>query len=211
MALSLKVNNSDLVTGFDIVAEEDPNHRTIDYLDQILMLKKKEAESGVSLPLYFHDGESDDRNNTNMIDAVLLGSKRIGHGFNSYYFPVLYEMMRERNIALEINPISNQVLRYVDNLEVHPANSFMAQGIQVVISSDDPGVFGYSGLSLDFWTAVVSFGMDLQGVKTLAWNSLEFSGLEGEDKDRAMEIWHRDWKAWIKGMVEDIQKEKGLN
>jgi len=39
-ALRLKVDNGDLIVGFDIVAEEDPNHRTLDYIDEILELKR---------------------------------------------------------------------------------------------------------------------------------------------------------------------------
>jgi adenosine deaminase CECR1 len=204
IAFQLKSNNLDLVTGFDIVAEEDPNHRTLDYLDQILGLKQKEDDTGVAMPLYFHDGESNDRTNTNMVDAILLGSKRVGHGFNSYFFPVLFGMMKERGTVLEVNPISNQVLRYVDNLEVHPANQFIAQGIQVVISSDDPGIFGYTGLTLDMWTSLVAFQLDLRGLKTLAMNSLKHSGLEGDAKQNALKFWQKSWNAWIEDMLELI-------
>ena len=159
------------------------------------------------MPLYLHDGESDDRNDTNMIDAILLGSRRVGHGFNSYYFPVLFDIMKENDVALEVNPISNQVLRYVDNLEVHPVNSFLAQGIQVVISSDDPGVFGYHGLSLDLWTALVAFQLDLAGLKTLCRNSLEYSGLEGEEKEAALGRWEKSWDAWVEQMAAVARKE----
>lgn len=123
LAVKLKKANPDFVVGFDVVAEEDPNHRTLDYLDEIQAMQKLAADAGVDMSLYFHDGESDDRNNTNMIDAVLLGSKRVGHGFNSYFFPVLFEQMRQNNVVLEVNPISNQVLRYIDNLETHPVNA----------------------------------------------------------------------------------------
>jgi len=206
-AVSMIVNNKDLVVGFDIVAEEDPNHRTLDYIDTILALKQTEIDTGVELPLYFHDGESDDRNNTNMIDAVLLGSRRVGHGFNSYYFPVLFDQMKENDITLEVNPISNQVLRYVDDLQVHPVNAFMANGINVVISSDDPGIFGYSGLTLDMWTALVSFQLNLRSLKTLCVNSLLYSGLEGAELEGAMKAWESSWGDWIDGLVVEIDKK----
>lgn len=206
-SMRMIVDNKDLVIGFDIVAEEDPGYRTLDYIDTILALKQKELDTGVNLPLYFHDGESNDRNDTNMVDAILLGSKRVGHGFNSYYFPILFDKMRENHVVLEVNPISNQVLRYVDNLEVHPANAFMANGVDIVISSDDPGIFGYTGLSLDMWTALVSFQLNLKELKTLCYNSLEYSGL-GDHKERAIFVWETKWAMWVEEILKKLTKSK---
>ncbi|GMI12835.1 hypothetical protein TrVE_jg968 [Triparma verrucosa] len=196
-AVDLFTRHRDLIIGFDLVAEEDPNHRTLDYLDVWMELLKHEERLGLELPLYFHDGESNDRNNTNMIDAVMLGSKRIGHGINSYFFPALFDQMREQGIVLEVNPISNQVLRYVDNLELHPVNGFLAEGINVVIAADDPGAFGYTGLSYDWWAALVAFQLDLRSLKQLCNNSLEFSGLEGEELEAARGRWQTGWDAWV--------------
>ena len=51
-AVGMITKNKDLVIGFDIVAEEDPNHRTLDYIDTILELKEREETEGVELPLY---------------------------------------------------------------------------------------------------------------------------------------------------------------
>ena len=45
----------------------------------------------------------------NLIDAVLLNTTRIGHGFALLRHPWVLEQVRERGIAIEINPISNQV------------------------------------------------------------------------------------------------------
>jgi hypothetical protein len=41
----------------------------------------------------------------------MLGSKRVGHGTNSYFFPVLFDMMKEQDVVLEVNPISKQSWR----------------------------------------------------------------------------------------------------
>lgn len=198
------MRNPDLIIGFDLVAEEDPNHRTLDYLDIWMELMKHEEKLGLELPLYFHDGESNDRNNTNMIDAVMLGSKRIGHGTNSYFFPVLFDQMREQGVVLEVNPISNQILRYVDNLELHPVNGFLAEGLNVVIAADDPGAFGYTGLSYDWWAGLVAFQLDLRSLKQLGMNSLEFSGLEGDELEVAMGRWVTAWDAWVQRWAEEL-------
>lgn len=45
----------------------------------------------------------------NLIDAVLLNTTRIGHGYALYSHPYLYEKAKEQQIAVEVCPISNQV------------------------------------------------------------------------------------------------------
>ena len=196
-AVRLYTAHRDLLIGFDLVAEEDPNHRTLDYLDVWMELMEWEEKLGFELPLYFHDGESNDRNNTNIVDAVMLGSRRIGHGVNSYFFPVLFEEMKERDTVLEVNPLSNQILRYVDNLELHPVNGFIASGVDVVLAADDPGAFGYTGLSYDWWAGMMAFQLDLASLKQLALNSLTYSGLEGPELDFAMSGWEKSWDTWV--------------
>lgn len=43
------------------------------------------------------------------IDAVLLGTHRIGHGFALLKHPKVLELVKSRQIAVEVNPVSNQV------------------------------------------------------------------------------------------------------
>lgn len=45
------------------------------------------------------------------IDAILLGSKRIGHGYALAKHPKLLELLKKHDIAVEVNPVSNQVIQ----------------------------------------------------------------------------------------------------
>lgn len=68
------------------------------------------------------------------IDAVLLGTKRIGHGFSLVKYPNILKIVKKLKIGIEVNPISNQVLKLVDDLRNHPAAILFSDDYPVVIS-----------------------------------------------------------------------------
>lgn len=73
-----------LITGFDLVNEEDFTDSigefSLDYYSQKVkesLIKNNDSE----LDCFFHAGETHDQNNFNLHDAIAMGTKRIGHGF----------------------------------------------------------------------------------------------------------------------------------
>ena len=99
--------------------------------------------------------------NENMFDAVIFGTKRIGHGFNLALHPYLVEKVKEANISLEVCPLSNSILAYTLDLRSHPARFLMNQGVQVTMNSDDPGFYGYSGVTLDYAIALLAWQLSI--------------------------------------------------
>ena len=64
------------------------------------------------LRFFFHAGETDwlqSQADFNVIDAILLNATRIGHGYSITKHPEALKMIKERDIAIEVCPISNQV------------------------------------------------------------------------------------------------------
>jgi adenosine deaminase CECR1 len=202
-AFALRQRYPNFITGFDLVAEEDNGHTTLYFLDSWLDLDSLEAVYGVDMPLYLHDGESNWMSVKNLYDAVLLDSKRIGHGFNLFRFPTLLEEVKKRNICLEINPISNQVLGFIRDLRLHPGSTYLARGVPCTISSDDPLIFNYQGLSYDFWEVMLAWELDLKKLKVLARNSLVYSGLNKSEKQAALTVFEEKWEDFVEAALSE--------
>ena len=203
-AFEMRRKYPDFVVGFDLVAREDDGHSTLYFLDQWLKLDSLEKAYQIDMPLYLHDGESDWKSVDNLYDAVLLNSRRIGHGFNLFKFPVLMDQVRKKDICLEINPLSNQILGYVTDLRVHPGSYYLSQGIPFSISSDDPMIFDYTGLSYDFWSIFLAWELDLRDLKKLVINSLQYSALSEEEKAVAFQFWEVKWNKFIKTALMEL-------
>lgn len=134
----------------------------------------------------------------------MLGTKRIGHGYGLAKHPKLIELIKQRNIAIEINPVSNQVLKLVDDFRNHPASILMAQNVQVVISSDDPTFWEVSKLSHDFYIAflgIASRHSDLRTLKKFAINSIVHSGMNAAEKSDALFKWQKKWNEFIEDLI----------
>lgn len=76
--------------------------------------------------------------------AVEIGAERIGHGVRAIEDPAVVELLREREIALEVCPTSNARTGVAPADASHPLYALDAQGVQVTIDADDPAIFGTS-------------------------------------------------------------------
>lgn len=73
-----------------------------------------------------------------------LGAERIGHGIAARRDPLLRAHLRERHVVLEVCPSSNVATGAVASLAEHPLPDLLADGVPVVLCSDDPPMFGTS-------------------------------------------------------------------
>ncbi|MGB3860704.1 MAG: hypothetical protein WA915_01375 [Candidatus Aminicenantaceae bacterium] len=194
--LDERAADPDLVIGFDLMEEEDKKNTNLYFINEILEARHKAEQNNITLPLYLHSGESNWTENENVLDAILLDAKRIGHGIALFKHPLLMQIVKERGIAIEVCPISNQVLGYVADLRNHPAVLFINSGLPVVICPDDPGIWKYT-FSYDFYAAFMAWGLDLKCLKQLAMNSLIYSAMDPEEKENALELWRKKWAEFI--------------
>jgi adenosine deaminase CECR1 len=205
-ALTLRTKDPDQVVGFDLVQEEDRTNSNLYYIEQLLAARREADERGVGLPFYLHSGETNWAENENVYDAILLGASRIGHGLALIRHPRLMQIVKERRIAIETCPISNQILGYVSDLRNHPAVHYINAGLPVVLSSDDPAVFRHT-LSHDFYAAFMAWGLDLRSVKQLAMNSLVYSAMNPDEKRTALAAWEGRWTTFIGWLNRRLESE----
>ena len=190
-----------LIAGYDLVGQEDKGRPIMDMTPELFWFKKRCMENGVDLPFFFHAGEclgDGDETDHNLFDALLLGTRRIGHGFSLYKHPLLLEMVKTKKILIESCPISNEVLRLASSIKAHPLPALLARGVSCALSNDDPAILGHreNGVTHDFWQALQGWeNLGLAGLGSLAENSVRWAAYE----DQSPKEWTKDISDGIYG------------
>ena len=183
-----------MIAGFDMVCEEDYNPQANEFLELIYTTKLK---LGDKFQIIMHAGESYKRTNTELYDAILLGSKRLGHGFNLAMHPNLVNIVKNDQICVECCPVSNKLLGYVQDLRLHPVRSLLCQGVPVSINPDDHGFFNSPGVTLDYVVAFLEWELSLADLKQLAINSIEYSSISQKEKSELRKFFDWKWRRFL--------------
>lgn len=138
------------------------------------------------------------------VDAILLNTKRIGHGYALTKYPALLELVKQRDICIEVNPLSNQILKLVEDYRNHPAHLFLADNYPVVITSDNPSFWEATPLTHDLYFAfmgIASAHQDLRTLKRLIRNSITYSSLNDIEKEKALFMWTKQWEYFVSSSI----------
>lgn len=200
IAKKLQKKLPDFIAGFDLVGQEDLGVPIKEFLHVL-------SKSNKDINYFFHAGETNwygTSSDENIVDAIVLGTRRIGHAFALAKHPVLIKEVKKRDIGVEVNVVSNAVLKLVDDIRNHPLAIFLANNLPVVISSDDPGMWEAEPLSHDFYVTFVGIASrhaDLKLLKKLALNSLYYSTYP--DKDKIIYEFEKRWTKFIDSIVQN--------
>jgi len=199
----LKKKYPEILAGFDLVGQEDTGNTLLHYINELLIPKV----TGADLPYFFHAGETNWEGQTvdyNMADALLLKTQRIGHGFAFTKHNVLMKKATSMGVSAEVCPISNQILGLVSDMRNHPAAVFIDNGFPMTVNSDDPAIWGSTGLSHDFYEVFMGmtrYDDDIRVLKQLAINSIRYSSLSKEEQAKLYTMWSKKWDEFINVVI----------
>ncbi|KAM3071015.1 hypothetical protein ACMFMG_009921 [Clarireedia jacksonii] len=191
--------------GFDLVGEEEMGNELRHFVPEFLAFQRECKEQQLDIPFLFHCGETlqvGDKTDGNLFDAILLNAKRIGHGYAVARHPLLMQIFKEKKIAIESCPISNEILGLTPTIAGHNLPILLANDVPCTINSDN-ATFYRSSLSHDFYqTMIGSEAMSLYGWKQLAMWSLEHSCMDDSERVRVTAEWARRWEDFCQWIVE---------
>lgn len=104
----------------------------------------------------------------------LGGAERIAHGFRALEDESLVDLLRERQIALDVCPSANVALGFVPSLHQHPLPKLLEAGLMVSVNTDIPALLGTS-LTQEYRNVQAAFSFDQKIMAELAVTAVESS------------------------------------
>jgi adenosine deaminase len=136
-----------------------------------------------------HAGEAAGAHNVR--DAIeLLGAQRIGHGIRTIENSQVVQLVRDRDITLEICPTSNLQTGVVRRIGLHPLRDLLVLGLRATLNTDDPSISDTT-LTDEYVVAMLAMGLTLEHVKTTIVMAAEGSFQPPEERARLAE-WFRE-------------------
>jgi adenosine deaminase len=154
------------VVGFDLAGDEAGFPASIHQ-------EAFEIVRDAGLPYTVHAGEASGAENVRYAVEV-LGAARIGHGVRSIESTDVMELLRERQVLLEVCPTSNVHTGTVPSIQSHPVKSLYDFGIPVSINDDDP-ITSRTRTSNELMLMHSVFGMTMEDLIEIQLTTLQHS------------------------------------
>jgi adenosine deaminase len=141
------------------------------------------------LKLSIHAGEAGSAEN--IYQAVeQFNAARIGHGIRAADDEALMELLKKRNILLEICLTSNLQTGVVSDIKNHPIRRLMEHGVPVSLNTDDPAISGIT-LADEYIKAVQELDFTLEDLKTLNRTAIDHAFYPDKDwlRKRLSRLW----------------------
>jgi len=200
------------VVAFNFVSPEDYQIARQDYSEQMRMI----GFLAQDVPVALHAGElwlglvpPEDLTFHIRAAVEVGGARRIGHGtaiaFERDMDSLLAEL-RRRPVTMEISLTSSDLILNVRGKD-HPLPTYLAAGVPVVLSTDDPGVERID-LSNEYFRAARDYNLGYRELKAIARNALTYSFLPPEEKQRQLQRLDRasaDFERSVTGRRRQLQ------
>ena len=164
------------VCAIDLVGDE-ATYKLTDYIDLFKIIKEK------NIPFTIHAGEVD------MVDlplAIEIGAKRIGHGVKCIDSKELINLIKEKNILLEICPTSNIQTKAFDLMKNHPVYDLYKNSINISINTDNMTVSNID-LNKEYYNLINSFNFKISDLEKINKNTVNYTFLSSIEKVKLLE------------------------
>lgn len=126
----------------------------------------------------------------NVIESVKAGAKRIGHGIALRGNSEAIEFCKERNIAIEMCPISNMQTKAVSCKEEYPIREFLDAGLNVTLNTDNRMVSNTT-ISKEMEFVQSNYGITDEELRKMTENAIEASFADDEVKQM---LWQQEFQ-----------------
>lgn len=149
-------------------------------------------EAGLALTAHAGEVAGSDR----VREVLDFGVRRVAHGVTAAQDPNVIELLRARDITLDLCPTSNVQAGIVDELAEHPLAALHRAGVSVTISTDDRTVSGTT-LTRELVATAEALRLGADEVAAIALNAFDRAfgpdELVGPLRDEAADAWGR-WR-----------------
>ena len=133
----------------------------------------------LELPFTIHAGECGSVEN--VVDSVNAGARRIGHGIALKGNKEAMDLCREKNIGIEMCPISNMQTKAVADPADYPIREFLDAGLKVTLNTDNRMVSN-STLAKEIEFVQKNYGITDEEIWKMTENAIEVSFANDEVK-----------------------------
>lgn len=166
------------VCAIDLAGAED-KYPLSDYLDLFAIASSK------NIPFTIHAGENGPASEVKK--AIAIGAKRIGHGIHAIEDKDVLNLIKEKDILLEICPTSNVQTNAINMYSDHPINELYQNEIPICVNTDNRTVSNIS-LSEEYLKLSNTFNFILNDFQKMNENSLKHAFLNEDIKNELIKI-----------------------
>lgn len=122
----------------------------------------------------------------NIKTALSFGAKRIGHGTSAIKDREVMNLLKEKQIPLEVCVTSNIQSEVIDSFKDHPVHSYFQEGIPVCLCTDNMTI---SNTDLENeYEQLIKNGWNEEMIKKCLINSVKASFMKEEEKKRILKL-----------------------
>lgn len=137
-----------------------------------------------------------------------LGATRIGHGVRAQEDPATVQLLKDKDITLEMCPTSNVLLNVVDQMAHYPAAKYFHDGVKVTLNTDDRHIFDVT-LSGEYTRLAENTGLTLGELEQISLQGVDSAFLPAGEKAELRDKFIASMKAYNASLPTQLYKIAG--